>query len=98
MKKLIWVFWPSFLVAGIAEILFFTVVDPQELFLFGEVVELSRMATYSIGFFAFWAVCAASSMTTCFFQRTASEINMCPLPARERPEGCPKREEPGCCA
>ncbi len=98
MKKLIWIFWPSFLVAGIAEILFFTVVNPQELFLFGEAVEFSRMATYSIGFFAFWAVCAASSMTTCFFQRTASEINMCPLPARERPEGCPKREEPGCCA
>ena len=98
MKKLIWIFWPSFLVAGLAEILFFTVVDPQELFLLGEAVEFSRLATYSIGFFAFWAVCAASSMTTCFFQRTAAQINLCPLPARERPEGCPKREEPGCCA
>lgn len=97
-QRWIQVLWPSFIVAGIAEILFFTVIDPQELFLFGQSVHLSRVATYSIGFFAFWAVCAASSMTTCFFQRTAAEINRCPLTPTERPEGCPKREEPGCCA
>lgn len=98
MRKLIWILWPSFIVAGIAEALFFTIVDPQELYLFGEAVQLSSMATYSIGFFAFWVVCAASSMSTCFLQRTAAEINRCPLPARQRPDGCPKREEPGCCA
>lgn len=97
-QRLIVIFWPSFLIAGLVEILFFTIVDPQELYLFGEQVILSRLATYSIGFFCFWAVCAASSLVTCFFQRTAAEINRCPLPARERPQGCPKREEPGCCA
>lgn len=97
MQKLIQVLWPSFIVAGVAEILFFTVIDPQELYLFGQPVHLSRLATYSIGFFGFWLVCAASSMTTCFFQRTAAEINRCPLVPTERPEGCPKREEPGCC-
>ncbi|MBK6975431.1 MAG: hypothetical protein WCF44_17890 [Candidatus Methylophosphatis roskildensis] len=97
MQRLIQVLWPSFIVAGIAEILFFTVIDPQELYFFGQPVHLSRLATYSIGFFAFWALCAASSMTTCFFQRTAAEINRCPLVPTERPDGCPKREEPGCC-
>jgi hypothetical protein len=30
MQKIFWVLWPSFLVAGIAEGLFFTVIDPQE--------------------------------------------------------------------
>ncbi len=75
MKRLIWIFWPSFLVAGIAEGVFFTVIDPQELFLFGEVVNFSRVATYSIGFLAFWAVCAASSSLTCFLQRSAGEVN-----------------------
>ena len=40
MKRLIWVLWPSFVVAGIAEALFFTLIDPQELYLFGEPVEL----------------------------------------------------------
>lgn len=97
-QRLIWILWPSFLVAGIAEALFFTVIDPQELYLFGEPVDFSRLATYSIGFFCFWALGAASSLSTCFFQRSAAEINQCPLPARGRPDGCPKREEPGACA
>ncbi len=97
MKRLIWILWPSFVVAGIAEAVFFTLVDPQELYLFGEPVYFSRIATYSVGFFAFWAVCAASSMFTCFIQRSATEINRCPLPPGGRPDGCPKQEGPGCC-
>lgn len=75
MLKLIQVLWPSFLVAGVAEIIFFTVVNPQELYLLGEPVHFSAIATYSIGFFGFWLVCAASSLTTLFFQQTAAEIN-----------------------
>ncbi len=77
-RKLIWVLWPSFIVAGIAEMLFFTLIDPQELYLFGEVVHFSRIATYSIGFFGFWVICAASSLTTCFFQRSARDVNHLP--------------------
>lgn len=75
MLKLIQVLWPSFLVAGVAEIIFFTVVDPQELYLLGEPVHFSATATYSIGFFGFWLVCAASSLATLFFQQTSEEIN-----------------------
>ena len=77
MKRLMWILWPSFVVAGIAEAAFFTLIDPKELYLFGEAVELSRMSTYSIGFFCFWAICAASSMFTCFIQRSADEVNRC---------------------
>lgn len=75
MTKWIEVLWPSFLVAGIAEIVFFTVINPQELYLLGEPVRYSAIATYSIGFFCFWILCAASSLLTLFFQRTADEIN-----------------------
>ena len=75
MKKMIEVLWPSFLVAGLAEIVFFTVINPQELYFFGEPVRVSALATYSIGFFGFWLICAASSLTTVFFQRGADEIN-----------------------
>jgi hypothetical protein len=75
MGKLYYILWPSFLVAGIAEIVFFTIIDPQELYLFGQPVNLSNLATYSIGFFGFWAACAASSYTTCFFQRSGKDIN-----------------------
>ena len=96
-RKLIWILWPSFIVAGMAEAVFFTFFDPTELVVFGEPVSLGRTAVYSIGFFAFWAVTAASSMLTCFFQKSAAQINQCPLEPSERPAGCPKREEPGGC-
>ena len=64
MKHIIWVLWPSFVAAGIGEIVFFTVIDPQQLFLFGQPVALSAMATYSIGFLMFWLLCAGSSLMT----------------------------------
>lgn len=66
MIRWILVLWPSFLVAGVAETLFFTLVNPRELYLLGEVVEFSPLATYSMGFFAFWALCAASSLLTLY--------------------------------
>ena len=94
MKRVIYILWPSFIVGGIGEVLFFTVFDPQELYLFGDPSSLSRLAVYSIGFFLCWAFAAASSAFTCFLQRSADEINRCPLPAVERPEGCPKRDDP----
>lgn len=75
MSKWIQVLWPSFLIAGVGEIVFFTVVNPQELYLFGRPVAFSAIETYSIGFFAFWGLCAVSSLTTLFFQRTPDEIN-----------------------
>jgi hypothetical protein len=74
-KRLMWILWPSFIVGGIAEGVFFTLIDPQELYLFGEPVHWSRTAVYSVGFFLFWIVAAASSAFTCFLQRPAAEIN-----------------------
>jgi hypothetical protein len=66
MQYAMLVLWPSFLAAGIAEILFFTLVNPQELYIFGEPVYFSAIATYSIGFFAFWALTTVSSMLTMY--------------------------------
>ena len=83
-KTLIWILWPSFLVAAAAEALFFTVFDPTELTLFGEVVNVSRVAAYSTGFFLFWAFAASSSALTCFFQRGASEVNRAAPRVNER--------------
>ena len=75
MKTLILILWPSFIVGGVGEILFFTVFDPKELYLFGEPTSLSRLAVYSFGFFLCWAFAAASSAFTCFLQRSADEVN-----------------------
>jgi hypothetical protein len=75
MQRALLVLWPSFVVAGIAEGIFFTLIDPQELYLFGQPVHFSKIATYSIGFLGFWLVCAASSLMTCFLQRGPAEVN-----------------------
>jgi hypothetical protein len=75
VKRLMWILWPSFIVAGVAEVVFFTVIDPQELYLLGEPVTMSRLGTYSIGFLLFWALAAASSAFTCFLQRSSREVN-----------------------
>lgn len=92
MKKLIWVLWPSFITGGIGTALFFSLLDPVDLSFVGP-LELSRTAGYSIGFFFFWALSAASSGFTCFLQRRAEEVNRCPLVPAARPPGCPKRED-----
>ena len=68
--QIIWILWPSFIVAGITEGIFFTVFDPLDLYVFGAPLDWSRTAIYSTGFFVFWAMCAASSALTCFLQRT----------------------------
>ena len=73
-RRLYWIVWPSFLAAGLVEFVFFAVVNPRELYLFGEPMRLSAIATYSIGFFCFWAICAVSSAATCFFQ-SAADLN-----------------------
>jgi hypothetical protein len=65
-QRIMWVVWPAFLVAGFAEVVFFTLVDPEDLHFFGGVLLLSRTAIYTVGFFCFWAVCALSSAMTIY--------------------------------
>ncbi len=96
-QRLIWILWPAFLVAGIAEGIVFSLFDPHDMRLFGVPVDLDRMAVYSIGFFLFWAFAAASSALTCLLQRSPFEVNRCPLPQSARPQGCPRRGQPGAC-
>jgi hypothetical protein len=75
VSRAVYVLWPSFLVGGLGEVIFFTVFDPRELYLFGEPTSLSRLAVYSIGFFLCWGFAAASSALTCLLQRGAQEVN-----------------------
>jgi len=94
-QRLMWVLWPAFLMAGLAETLFFSVFDPADMHFFGAPAELSRQAVYTLGFFAFWIVAAASSALTVFLERSPWETHRCPLDADGRPVGCPRRSEPG---
>jgi len=95
MRQAMWILWPSFVVGGAAEAVFFTLFDPMDLHLFGEPLVLGHTAVYTIGFFVFWAFAAASSAFTCFLQRSSDEVNrLCPLDPVQRPVGCPRRGEP----
>jgi len=66
MKHIIWILWPAFIAAGVAEVVFFTVIDPKQLFLLGQPIALDPLTTYSIGFFLFWVLCIGSSLMTYF--------------------------------
>lgn len=94
-QRLLWVLWPSFLVAAAAELVVFAVFDPRDLHLFGVPIELDRMPAYTIGFFFFWALTSAASALTVFLQRSPFEINRCPVDAPDRPPGCPRRAAGG---
>jgi hypothetical protein len=91
MRRLMWILWPAFLVAGIVEGITFSLFDPNDMRLFGASVHFDRMTVYSIGFFVFWAFAAASSALTCLLQRSPFEMSRCPLPQAARPQGCPRR-------
>jgi len=63
-----WILWPAFLVAGVAELVFFSIFDPFDLHFFGAPLELSRETIYAMGFFGFWALGVASSALTLFLE------------------------------
>ncbi len=69
LKTAIWILWPSFLAAIIAEGLIFSLFKPEDLLPFGQPHHLSNEAIYSIGFFAFWAIGATSSALSLFIVR-----------------------------
>jgi hypothetical protein len=89
-QRLLWVLWPAFLVAAVAEMAVFSVVDPSDVHVFGQPVELARETVYALGFFLFWALGIASSALTVFLARSPWEVNRCPLPRNGRPADCPR--------
>jgi len=58
------VLWPAFLMAIVAEGIFFSMIDPRELQIVTEWLRESRIAAYTVAFFLFWALCAGSSGIT----------------------------------
>jgi len=85
MQRLIQILWPSFLVAGVADIILTTLFDPLEIMYRGEALIEHRIAAYTIGFFVFWLLGITSSFLTCYFQCTANQINRCPQPPDNQP-------------
>lgn len=70
LKRLMWVLWPSFLVAIAMDGVLFSSFDPLELSYGGEPLFDNRLAAYSVAFFVFWLFAAGSSALTCYLQST----------------------------
>ncbi|HEY1461090.1 MAG TPA: hypothetical protein VGH59_13650 [Casimicrobiaceae bacterium] len=64
--QLMRILWPAFLVAVVAEAVFFAVFDPFELHFFGEPLDWSRQGIYTLGFFGFWGLGVACSTLSTF--------------------------------
>lgn len=65
LERVMLILWPSFVMAGVLEMLVFAVVDPGSLQWFGgEPLDWSANAVYSVTFFIFWGVIAASGAIT----------------------------------
>jgi hypothetical protein len=63
--RVLCILWPSFLMAGVMEMLVFAVVDPAELHWFGaEAIEWSHSTIYSVTFLLFWLVTSLASALT----------------------------------
>jgi hypothetical protein len=65
------VLWPSFLVALVAEFVFFALVDPAELPLLGVSQPLPRSVVYTFGFFAFWTLGSVAAALALYFAGVA---------------------------
>jgi hypothetical protein len=66
IQKWIAILWPSFLVAGIETVVFFTLFDPQ--YVFAE-YDISRTGAYSVGFFLFWGFAILPCMLAMYFAK-----------------------------
>ncbi len=60
--RVLTVLWPAFLMAGVAEMLVFAVVDPSDLhWVGGGTLGIGRQAVYTVTFLMFWALISAAS-------------------------------------
>ena len=70
------ILWPSFLMAGVMEVLIFVVVDPRELHWFGgPALGWSANAVYTVTFLITWLVMVVSGVLTAMLLRSSDEIN-----------------------
>jgi len=73
------ILWPAFLMAGVLEMLVFSLVDPGTLRWFGaEQVEMSASGVYTLAFMVFWAVIATAGALTQLLQMAPDDLNARP--------------------
>ena len=74
VQRVVAILWPSFIVAGIATILFTTAFDPATIDIFVD-SGIGRVGSYTICFFLFWLFGIVSSWATCYFLKPCETFN-----------------------
>ncbi len=85
--RLLATLWLTFLLAGVATMVFFAAIDPMELRACVDFPEVSRIAAYTVGFFLFWLLTASSGMLCLFFlypRRRDVDAPAASTPSREQ--------------
>lgn len=77
MKRLaMTILWPSFLMAGVLEVLVFAVVDPGELHWFGGAsIDWPMQAIYTVTFLIFWGVISTAGALTALLSLESDNVN-----------------------
>ena len=78
-KRVMWIVWPTFLVACVLEMMVFAMVDPADLNWWGQPIGLSRQGVYTVSFFVFWVLAGVSSACTSLLSHSPLEVNQEPL-------------------
>ena len=74
-QRLMWIIWPSFLMAGVLEMLVFSMVDPEDMHWFGHQLDFSRQGIYTVSFFVFWLMTSLSGALTTLLSLSPQEVN-----------------------
>lgn len=80
MRTLILLLWPSFLIALLAGVVFFSLFDPHELSRHGIILFDDAIAAYSSFVLIAWAFGALNTAIVLFLNRSRQDINgFCPV-------------------
>jgi len=64
MLRIMQILWPAFLMATVGVGLLFSMVDPDDLVIFGHPMAGAHLSAYGCGFLLLWALCSASAATS----------------------------------
>lgn len=73
-RHVLLIIWPSFLIAGLLEMLVFSAANPEDMKGFGGLLtEMSAAGVYTVAFFCFWAISALSTTLTLMLSGPSAE-------------------------
>lgn len=75
LRQGVLILWPAFLAACLIEALVFSLIDPGEIHWPGQMPQPSRQSIYSVAFFLFWLITAASNALVLWLSKSERRVN-----------------------